>query len=301
MSENPLVSVVIATYNRAALLGETLESVRGQSFQDFEIIVVDDGSTDDTPKLAQSYGQKIRYFRQENRGAAAARNLGFRQARAPWIAVQDSDDLSLPDHLRTLYDYVKAHPDCGMVFANGCYLEGAEHDRETIIPAVKSRRLAAQGVLLRDLFEKSIVRLQAALISKAAFEAVGGMNESFAICHDLDLFLRLTLNFPVGYVDRVVFRYRKHQGNISRNEETRLLENIRVIETLMRDFPQAEMMLGPKRIARRLAYRYYRLAKGRWKRQQFAAARQAIRAALSSCPLSLKYRYYDFRWRFGES
>ena len=215
------MSVVIATYNRAPLLGETLESVCGQSFKDFEIIVVDDGSTDDTPKLAQSYGEKIRYFRQQNRGAAAARNFGFKQARAPWIAVQDSDDVSTPDHLQTLYNYVESHPDCGMVFANGCYLGGPEHNRQTIIPAAKSRKLASQGVLLRDLFEKSIVRLQAALISKTAFEAVGGMNESLVICHDLDLFLRLTLKFPVGYVDRIVFRYRKHQGNISGNEKKR--------------------------------------------------------------------------------
>jgi glycosyltransferase involved in cell wall biosynthesis len=297
----PLISVVIATYNRAPLLRETIESVCGQRFEDFEIILVDDGSTDETPKLAQSYGEKIRYFRQENRGAAAARNFGFKQARAPWIAVQDSDDLSTPDHLAILYRYVENHPDCGMVFANGCYLEGPEHNRQTIIPAARSRKLAAQGVLLRDLFEKSIVRLQAALISKAAFEAVGGMNDSLVICHDLDLFLRLMLQFPVGYVDRIVFRYRKHQGNISGNEEIRLLENIGVIEGLIRDYPQAETILGPGRVARRLAYRYYRLAKGRWKRKQFAAARQAIAAAVSYCPLSLKYRYYDLRWRAAEA
>ncbi len=300
MAETPLVSVVIATYNRASLLGETLESVLAQRFQNFELIVVDDGSTDGTAKLVQFYGRKIRYFRQENRGAAAARNLGVGQARAPWIAVQDSDDLSMPDHLLTLYDYVKRHPACGMVFANGCYLEGPEHNREAIIPGAKARKLAARGVRLDDLFEKSIVRLQAALISKAAFQAVGGMDESFAICHDLDLFLRLCMKFPVGYVDRIVFRYRKHQGNISRNEETRLLENIRVIEAFMRDFPEAKAMLGKKRVARRLAYRYYRLAKGRWKKKQFAGARQAIGAAISTCPFSLKYRYFGFRWRFGE-
>jgi len=68
----------------------------------------------------------------------------------------------------------------------------------------------------------------------------------------------------------------------------------------MRDFPQARAMLGPKRVPRRLAYRYYRLAKGRWKRKQFAAAREAIAAAVSARPWYLKYRYYDFRWRFGE-
>jgi glycosyltransferase involved in cell wall biosynthesis len=300
MSKTPVVSVVIATYNRAHLLEETLESVLGQRLENYEVIVVDDGSTDETPKIVESFAEKIRYYRQENRGAAAARNLGVRQARAPWIAIQDSDDLSTPDHLQALYEYVESHPTCAMVFANGSYLEGREHNRDTIIPLQKSRRLAMEGVGLIDLFEKSIVRLQAALISKAAFDAVGGMDESLRVCHDLDLFLRIYMSAPVAYLDRVVFRYRKHQGNISRNEELRLVENIRIIETFMRDFPAAKDILGAKRVARRLAYRYYRLAKGRWQRKQFAGAREAIGAALSSRPYSLKYRYYQLRWRAGE-
>lgn len=299
MSENPRVSVVIATYNRARLLPETLDSVFAQRMDNFEVIVIDDGSTDDTPEVVRSYGERIRFYRQENRGAAAARNFGVRQARAPWIAVQDSDDLSAPDHLQSLYDYVERHQAYGMVFANGCYLHGAEHNRENIIPARKSRLLAERGVRLTDIFEKSIVRLQAALISKAAFDAIGGMDESLSICHDLDLFLRLYMSAPVAYLDRVVFRYRKHQGNISRHEEVRLLENIRVIEAFMRDFPAAQELLGERKVARRLAYRYYRLAKERRRRKQFKAAREALGAALSCCPSSLKYRYYQFCWKAG--
>jgi glycosyltransferase involved in cell wall biosynthesis len=299
MSANPQISVVIATYNRARLLPETLETVFAQRLGHFEIIVIDDGSTDDTPEVVRSYGERIRFYRQENRGAAAARNFGVRQARAPWIAVQDSDDLSAPDHLQSLYDYVERHPGCGMVFANGGYVHGAEHNRETIIPSRKSRRLAERGVRLSDIFEKSIVRLQAALISKPAFDAIGGMDESLSICHDLDLFLRLYMRAPVAYIDRVVFYYRKHQDNISRNEEVRLMENIRVIEAFMRDFPAAQEMLGQKKVARRLAYRYYRLAKERRRKKQFKAAGEALGAALSRCPASLKYRYYQFCWKAG--
>ncbi len=296
MSDTPSVSVVIATYNRANFLRQTVESVLSQSFRDFELIVVDDGSTDDTRRLIDSCGSTIRYYYQENRGPAAARNLGVRQARARWLAFQDSDDLSTPDHLQVLHEYVDAHPECAMVFANGVYLGGREHSRETIIPARKSRRLAADGVRLNDLFEKSIARLQAALISKAAYGAAGGMNESLRVCHDLDLFLRLGAKFPVAYLDRVVFRYRKHEGNITRDEEVRLTENIKVIENLIRDFPAVSKVLGHRRVARRTGYRYYRLAKGRWKRNEIDAARQALRAAISLCPLSLKYRYYQRRW-----
>lgn len=104
------------------------------------------------------------------------------------------------------------------------------------------------------------------------------------------------MRYPVAYLDQVVFLYRKHEGNIGRNQDLRLLENIRVIEKLVRDFPQAREILGTRRIAQRIAYRYYRLAKGRWKSGDRGGAREALQQALSHCPFSLKYRFYQLRW-----
>ncbi len=296
MGIHPSVSVVIATYNRARFLPETIESVLKQRFRDFEIIVVDDGSTDETQKVLRGYGDKISFFYQENRGPSAARNLGIRFARGNWIAIQDSDDLCTPYHLEVLFSYADKNPNLGMVFANGAYLDGLQHDRETIIPEDKSRRLAQRGVRLADLFDKSILRLQAALISKECLEAVGGLDEELRICMDLDLGFKLFMRYPVAYLNQVVFLYRKHEGNIGRDQERRLLENIRVIEKLVRGFPQAEEMLGRRRIARRMGYRYYRLAKGRWKAGNKGGAAEAIRKAASLCPFSLKYRLYQLRW-----
>jgi glycosyltransferase involved in cell wall biosynthesis len=296
MGERPQVSVVIATYNRARLLPETIESVFAQRFRDFELIVVDDGSTDETRQVLARYGDRLRYFSQNNRGPSAARNLGVREARAPWIAIQDSDDLCAPNHLETLHAYVEDHGDCGMVFANGAYLGGPAHNRKTIIPADKSRRLALNGIRLTDIFEKSIVRLQAALIAKASYDAVGGHDESLRISMDLDLAFRLLGRFPVAYLDEVVFYYRKHGDNISANQELRLLENIRVIEKLLADNPQAKESLGARQVAARLAYRYYRLAKGRWKAGKKAEARQALDSAIALRPFGLKYRLYRMRW-----
>lgn len=296
MTESPKVSVVIATYNRANYLRATVESVCHQGFRDYELIVVDDGSTDDTENILKPYNSRLRYIYQPNAGPSPARNVGVQHARAPWIAFQDSDDLSEPDHLATLYHYASEHPGCGMVFANGAYLGGPEHKRETIIPAKRSHRLASEGVRLRDLFDKSIVRLQASLISKAAYCAVGGHDESLRICMDLDLSFRLLMKYPVAYIDRVVFLYRKHEGNIGRNEEQRLSENIRVMQKLIERFPNAKQELGERRIAKRMAYRYYRLAKARWKRGSWAEARAAIREATSLYPASLKYWFYQLQW-----
>lgn len=294
MASPPTVSVVIATYNRANFLAETIDSVLKQTFQDFELIVVDDGSTDDTAKVMATYGSRIRYFRQSNRGPSAARNLGVQNALAPWIAIQDSDDLSAPKHLELLYGYARNHPDCAMVFANGSYISGVEHNRETIIPQKKSVRLAADGVQLADLFDKSIVRLQAALISKRCYDDVGGHDESLRISMDLDLSFRLFSKYPIAYLDEVVFSYRKHSGNISGDQELRLLENIRVIKKLIREFPQAESLLGKRRVHARLAYRYYRLAKARLRQGKRAEARTALNSAVSLSPFNPKYRLYQF-------
>jgi len=294
--ETPTVSVVIATYNRARFLPETVESVFRQSFQDYELIVVDDGSSDDTRKVLERYGSRVRSFYQENRGPSAARNLGVHHARAPWISIQDSDDLCAPNHLETLYGYARDHGDHGLIFANGAYLAGKEHNRKTIIPPKKSRRLARDGVRLVDLFEKSIVRLQASLVSKKCYDEVGGHDESLRISMDLDLTFRIFMRYPVAYLEEVVFYYRKHEGNIGRNQELRLLENIRVIEKLIRDFPEAKKMLGQGRVARRLAYRYYRLAKARWNEGRKEAAKDALKQAIALSPLALKYRLYRLRW-----
>jgi glycosyltransferase involved in cell wall biosynthesis len=296
VSNAPAVSVVIATYNRANYLAETIDSVLSQSFQKFELIVVDDGSTDETRRVVAPYGSRVRYLYQENRGPSAARNLGARNASAGWISIQDSDDLCLPNHLETLYGYANKHPESGMVFANGSYLGGPAHDRETIIPAAKSRRLAEQGVRLEDLFDKSIVRLQAALISKRCYDDVGGHDESLRISMDLDLTFRLISCYPVAYLDEVVFSYRRHSGNISGNQELRLLENIRVIEKLLGQNGEAEELLGKRRVAARLAYRYYRLAKGRWKTGERDKSREALKEAIRLRPFYPKYRLYQMKW-----
>lgn len=285
--------MVIATYNRAHLLKETIESVLKQTFQDFELIVVDDGSTDDTEKVLKSYGDRLRYFRQENRGPSAARNLGIYHASARWISIQDSDDICAPNHLKTLYGFVENNPDCGMVFANGSYLDEPGPTGKTIIPRAKSKRLAEKGVELTDLFSTSIVRLQAALLAKEALLTIGGLDETLRICMDLDLGFRFFMRFPVAYLDEVVFFYRRHEGNIGRNQELRLLENLRVIEKLVQDFPPAEEILGRERIDRRKAYRYYRLAKSRWKAGEKDGARDALRQAVFLRPFLLKYRLYQ--------
>ena len=294
LAKTPKVSVIIATYNRAGLIKETIDSVLNQRFQDFELIVVDDGSTDNTEEVLKSYGARLRYMRQENSGPSAARNFGVSHAAGSWISIQDSDDLCAVDHLEALWRLVEQNPGCAMAFANGAYID--DPHGKTIIPRAQSRRMAQSGVTLGDLFRVSIVRLQAALLSKEALKAVGGLDNDLRIAMDLDLSFRLFMRFPVAYLDQVVFFYRRHEGNIGRNQELRLLENLRVIEKLLDAFPSASDILGPKMIRRRKAYRYYRLAKTRWRSGAKRAANEALNQAISLRPFFLKYRFYRLSW-----
>ena len=237
--------------------------------------MVDDGSTEETEALVKSYGHILRYIRQENRGPSAARNVGIQNARANWISIQDSDDICSGNHLESLYGIVKKSNELGMVFANGGYIGGPK--TKTIIPLEKSKRLAQDGVKLVDLFDVSILRLQATLLSKQVLLAIGGLDERLRIAMDLDLAFRVFIRFPVAYLNKVVFFYRRHQGSIGGNEELRQLENLKVIDKLVQEFPESIKIIGRHHINRRKAHRFYRLAKWRWKIGERNRALEAIR------------------------
>ena len=107
---NPLVSIIVCTYNRADMLKHTMETIFAQKYKPVEVVVVDDGSTDNTEELIKSYDEKIRYYKQENKGIAAARTAGCQMAKGEYIAFQDDDDLMLPERIIYLYEALCQYP-----------------------------------------------------------------------------------------------------------------------------------------------------------------------------------------------
>jgi len=122
---SPLVSVIIPTYNRAALLCEAVDSVLQQTYRNIEVIVVDDGSTDDTTAVMEKYGDRVRYSRRPNAGVNAARNLGFKQSKGEFIALLDSDDLWAPYKLELQVRLLRFFTDVGFTFSNFHIFKGA--------------------------------------------------------------------------------------------------------------------------------------------------------------------------------
>ncbi len=185
----PLVSVVIPAYNAALYIPATLDSVLAQTFRQYEIIVVNDGSPD-TPELQRvlrPYAASIRYIEQENGGPSSARNTAIRAARGKYLAFLDSDDIWLPTHLANQVAILQSDPAIGLVYANGVQIED---DRPTGVAF--DRTPQSQPVNFDSLLrETSTVNTSSAVVSRKAVLEAGLFDEQFKRCEDFDLWLRL--------------------------------------------------------------------------------------------------------------
>jgi len=291
-----LVSVVMPTYNRRNYIRESLDSVLAQDFSAFEVIVVDDGSTDGTEEEVHPYEGRIRYIRQENRGAGVARNVGIRNARGAYIAFMDSDDLSRPNHLKSLYSFLDRNPKFAMVVGNGGYLGGKYQNRGAIIAPKRVKRLEERGVTVKDLFDGRVVRLQGTMTRKSVLEEVGLLDEWFRMSYDLDLALRIVKNHQIGFINQEIYLWRPHGDNISSNDELRSRENLRALEKLAADFPEGVEQIGERAFFGLCAHRYYRLAKALYRKGDKKGSHEALTQAIALRPLSIKYRLYSIHW-----
>ncbi len=194
--ESPKVSVVIPTFNRAQLVTEAVDSILSQSYRDFELVVVDDGSTDDTAQRLTAYGHHIRLYRQENRGASAARNAGIGVARGEYIAFLDSDDLWLEDKLRIQMDLMARDPQIKICYTGEIWM------RRGVRVNPKNKHRKYSGWILEKMLPLCIVSPSSVLIAREVFDRVGLFDESLPACEDYDLWLRTGIHYPFVLIDR---------------------------------------------------------------------------------------------------
>ena len=202
---SPRVSVIIPTYNRAHLIGRSIRSVLNQTYQDFELIVVDDGSTDNTEEVVLSFGsEKTRYIRHEkNRGAGAARNTGIRVARGEYIAFQDSDDEWYPNRLDEISEFMEDQKDIDFIFSYGKIIKKGD-----IIGNIGRAPWAndlSKGELVVRLFSGNFIALQTVVVRKEKVLEVGGFDERLPSAEDYELWLRLLPICSVYFVDKPVY------------------------------------------------------------------------------------------------
>lgn len=191
-----MISVVIPTYNRCAFLRDAVNSVLCQQGVVFELIVVDDGSTDDTRKLVESYGPAVKYLHQSNSGVSAARNKGLETASGEWLAFLDSDDFWLPGKLRSQLDYLAANPTLKLCQTEELWI------RNGLRWNPRKYHTKPSGYCFPQLLERCLVSPSAVVIHREVFADVGLFDEDLPACEDYDLWLRIGCRYPIGLLSR---------------------------------------------------------------------------------------------------
>lgn len=273
----PAVSVIIPTFNRLALLREALDSVAAQTFQDFEVIVVDDGSTEAIAEGVASHSTSPRVIRQPNAGPAAARNRGIAAANADVVAFLDSDDLWLPGKLATYIDRMKREPDGPIWYGP---MQPIKRDGRRVPGRTKPCK---GGCIAEALFHSSFVHVPTVVCRKSLLTDVGCFDESLPVCEDYDLWLRLSVKTKFGLIEEPLALRRLHDDRLSKGQMSRNLDvKARVLSTFF-ESGIADAKLNRGRAEARLAKVY------------FAAGR----AALRSGEVSLALEHLRSCRRFG--
>jgi glycosyltransferase involved in cell wall biosynthesis len=280
MSARPLVSVVIPAYNRARYLPRALDCVLGQTCPPAEIIVVDDGSTDDTAAVLAAYGDRVRCVRQANGGPSKARNTGIRHARHDLIAFLDADDWWTPDKLELQVPLLADDPCVGLVHADWDYYDEATGK---YLPAFDDGHKLV-GRCYPRLFEGNAINLCTVVIRKACLDRVGLFDERLVRMEDYDLWLRVARHYEFGHVPRCLAFYCRHPGNLSASQLQMDLAEVAIIERELAVDPALRDTLGAARVHAKMHFLLSQVGRHYLAAGERARAWQAFSRALEYRP-----------------
>ncbi|NOT63961.1 MAG: glycosyltransferase [Acidobacteria bacterium] len=284
----PKVSVVIPMYNAAPYLAETLQSIFVQTLQDYEILAIDDGSTDETLSLARSYEPRLQVFTQKNSGPSAARNLGFRHAQGEYIAWLDSDDLWHPELLETQVAFLDQHPNVGLVYAESWIMMQEGTNR---IITDKVGYTVNPGLKL--LLYGDCIPTNTIVMRRSCYETIGDLNESLIRAEDHEYLMRISYHFELAGIARPLayYRFRPHSlvGD-NRDINRGVRDAVIALQSVESLHPDVWQRTGVNR-AQLLARLQIRAAHA-WKlRREWAAAIGKACEAFSYCRYPLVLRW----------
>jgi glycosyltransferase involved in cell wall biosynthesis len=255
---DPLVSVIVPSYNTANLVGECLDSIFAQTYKNFEVVLVNDGSPD-TPALEKAlepYMPRIVYIRQENKRAAGARNTAIRKARGEFLAFLDSDDRWLPDHLASQMKLLQEDPSLDLVYANAALFRG-NRERGAFMDRCPSNGPATFEALI---YERCQVSVSTVVVKKSALIKAGLFDENLARCDDYDMWVRAAFHgAKIAYSRKIQARCDDGRDGSLGQSAARMAEAYLIIlEKLRRTLPldsQSKEMISKRIIEVRANYR----------------------------------------------
>jgi glycosyltransferase involved in cell wall biosynthesis len=277
MTSRPAFSVIIPTYNRAGMVGDAVRSVLEQTFRDYEIIVVDDGSTDGTREALGPFADRIRYVHQENGGVAAARNRGIAESRGEYLAFLDSDDLFAPSMLEEALRTFERHPDAGAVFTAEIDLDAQGRQRRVSTKRTPGEFFTPAGMIGRDT---RVGSGRPGIVRRKWVEQLGGFDETLGPV-DSDLWIRYSFHMPMVLQPEPLVIRRWHGSHDSGNVRRDAVGWIRILEGVARDHPEF-VREHPRVYRRTLAKEHMRygrelLAEPGMRREARAALLRSIR------------------------
>lgn len=277
----PIVSIIIPAYNVAPYIGETLDSVFAQTFTDYEVIVINDGSpdTEELERELARFTDLVNYVKQKNRGASAARNAGLRRARGEFVAFLDADDLWLPSYLDEQIKFIRER-NCDLVCADAEVFSDSSNDEKTYMESLMADTPPMGEVTFLGLLsaEQSLITSGVVVCRERVFE-VGLFDEALRNSQDFDLWLRLARNGTrMAYQRRVLLRYRSRDNSLSGDEVNVHGRELRVLEKVEReyDLSPAERAEVVSVIERRRAVLEFELGKLYLARGEFTRARESF-------------------------
>lgn len=248
------VSVIIPTYNHANPIGEAIQSVIDQTYTDWELLVVDDGSMDETAQVVAKFGGQVKYIRQDIAGACVARNTGFTASRGEYITFLDSDDRMLPHNLEILANLLEAHQDVGVAYGWGYFCRQEIGQRELMdyqriqeeippqidVPWDGAERhpvgTMIEGQILPQLLIEDSILLGGNLIRRSCIQAIGGFDTRIHFMEHWDFFLRLAMaGFTFACCRQAVMLYRNHSGNRFHDSISMLQDHLTIINRIFAD------------------------------------------------------------------
>jgi|GEM_PF-417635 len=211
----PTVSVIIATYNREKFIGAAVESVLKQTYKDFEVIIIDDGSNDSTKEIIESLkDSRIRYYYQDNKGRSNARNKAIELAKGKYITFLDSDDLYLPEKLKIQVDYFEKHPDTYMIYTSAhCIDEVGNY-------LIEKYEATTSGWLYKDIafFVPLTITLPTVMVRREVFDKAGNFDEVMYRFEDTDMWRRISKHYEIKAISKFTCELRTHSDNHLRNQ-----------------------------------------------------------------------------------
>ena len=240
--KTPLISVIIPAFNSGQFIAQAVQSVLDQTYHHFEVIVIDDGSTDTTKDVLREFNGHIRYCYQENRGPSAARNTGIAMAEGEYICFLDADDIWMPNKLEVQVAFMAQHDDIGLVFSD---------EEEVGLDMGQHRSILAQTLFRSDIvtqtpmqnaFKKLLVEnfipTSMVMVRRTCFGKAGLFDESLRVVEDRDMWLRIAAYFKIACIPVILGKKRVHESNISKGTELTLRCRVDVWGNAHRRFPQ---------------------------------------------------------------